>query len=86
MNGMLKFSVFKDNMRDIIAHNQKPNVTWTRGLGPFTDLTGDEFLDTYTFRNDMNAEDKCKALQDNLFTIPQERANSYIPKSFDLVA
>lgn len=38
-----RFSVFRENLRDIIHHNLDHNQTFTKGINQFTDLSADEF-------------------------------------------
>jgi len=37
--------IFYANLRQIIAHNSEPGVTWTAGINNFTDLTSQEMRD-----------------------------------------
>jgi cathepsin L len=47
-----RYSVWKDNLAKIIAHNEK-NLGWTMTINQFGDLTAQEFADQYlTFRGD----------------------------------
>jgi len=38
-----RFGIFQMNLRTIHKHNKNTNYTYKLGLGPFTDLTGEEF-------------------------------------------
>ena len=38
-----RFSVFRENFRNIITHNADRNQTFTMGVNQFTDLTPEEF-------------------------------------------
>jgi C1A family cysteine protease len=54
------FNVFRSNLKDIIIHNLNQTHTYTMGINQFTDLTSDEFKETYAnglssaFVQDMN--------------------------------
>jgi hypothetical protein len=37
-------SVFANNIKDVIEHNSKPNITYLKGINAFSDMTDDEFL------------------------------------------
>ena len=39
---MEKFSTFRNNVREIIAHNSDPTQTWEREINYFTDMTEEE--------------------------------------------
>ena len=38
-----RFSIFRDNLRSIVAHNMDPVQNFTMGLNQFSDLTASEF-------------------------------------------
>jgi len=38
-----RFTIFRDNVRNIVEHNLKANETFTMGINQFTDLTAVEF-------------------------------------------
>jgi len=42
-----RFSIFKSNLRNIILHNLDHTQNFTMGVNQFTDLTPQEFKDTY---------------------------------------
>lgn len=42
-----RFKVFRENLRDVIMHNLDPSQNFTMGINQFSDLTSDEFKDTY---------------------------------------
>jgi C1A family cysteine protease len=43
----LRFKVFRENLRNIILHNLDTRQNFTMGINQFTDLTAQEFKDTY---------------------------------------
>jgi len=43
----LRFKVFRENLRNIILHNLDTRQNFTMGINQFTDLTPQEFKDTY---------------------------------------
>lgn len=80
---MPKFGAFKENVAYYQAHNAKTEKTFTMGLGPFADLTGDEFLAQYTMPK--TDDDKCVALNrspSNSVCIYDEETE--FPENFDL--
>ena len=42
-----RFQIFRANLKDIIAHNSVAGQNFTMGINQFTDLTSQEFKDTY---------------------------------------
>lgn len=42
-----RFSIFRDNLRRILAHNSDFNQNFTLGINQFTDLSPEEFKQTY---------------------------------------
>lgn len=43
-----RMEVFKSNLADIMAHNAKPEKTYTKAINMFSDLTSEEFIHFYT--------------------------------------
>lgn len=73
---MDRFIIFKNRVREIIAHNSDPNQTWERGINHMTDLTEEERNDMYQ----VMAEQKCSA------TTPSPRNeynDEWTPSSYD---
>jgi len=42
-----RFAIFRSNLKEIINHNLNNTHTYTLGINQFTDLTAEEFKDTY---------------------------------------
>ena len=42
-----RFEIFRSNLRYIISHNLENNKNFTMGINQFTDLTPEEFKETY---------------------------------------
>jgi len=49
--GFRRYKAFKDNINYIKEENSKDN-SFTLGFGPFTDLTNQEFIDTYSMKEE----------------------------------
>lgn len=50
-----RLRVFKKNVKQILEVNSK-NLSYKLGLGPFTDLTAEEFMDSYTSKTIIEAD------------------------------
>jgi len=50
-----RFGIFRGNLALIAAHNAK-NLSWTMGVGPFADLTHEEFMTQYASGIEVPAE------------------------------
>jgi len=42
-----RFQIFSKNIRDVVAHNSKQTSSYTKGINQFSDLTDEEFKDTF---------------------------------------
>merc|ERR1712168_234601 len=38
-----RFDIFRENLKEISQHNQRPNVSYRKGINQFADLTAEEF-------------------------------------------
>jgi len=67
--------VFQENMKLIRQHNSKKGITYTMGLGPWTDFTNEEYRKQLTFRA-TNPQGRTVVKPDYDFSKP-------LPTSFD---
>jgi C1A family cysteine protease len=56
-----RFDIFRDNLKEIIEHNQLMHKNFTMGVNTFTDLTPDEFKSQYGGLLGRVAKSSCKA-------------------------
>lgn len=71
---MARFDIFKNKIRQIIAHNSNPASTWEMGVNHMTDMTEDEVNDQYRVME----EQKCSATAS-----PRNYYYAAAPDSFD---
>jgi hypothetical protein len=50
--GIRRYNIFKQNLKFHKDHNSTPGVTFQIGIGPFTDLTNDEFKEIHLRQNE----------------------------------
>lgn len=74
---MDRFIIFRNNMRNIIAHNSNPNKTWEKGINHLSDMTAEEKLKHYNLMEEQN----CSATTAS----PRNVYNDEAPDSFSWV-
>lgn len=72
---MDRFTLFKNKVRDIIAHNSNPDRTWERGINHMADMTEEEMNEVYS----VMAEQKCSATASPVNEYP----DTWTPSSYD---
>lgn len=71
-----RFGVFKNNLKEIIAHNQDSTQSWKMGINEYSDMTDEEFFKY--FRMDTRTPQSCSATASTPIAY-----NSKAPISFD---
>lgn len=81
---LLRYKTFKANLKKIKEHNANGQYGWTNGLNYFSDLTDQEFADTYLMKTRSNNRLNTSAVpingfENRVFYYSQNSAASYTP-------
>jgi len=66
---MQRFTIFKQNVKSIIAHNSDKSSTWEMGVNEWTDLTDDEFHTVFPL---LPRDQQCSATNRQSFALTAE--------------
>jgi hypothetical protein len=64
LSQMQRRAVFENKVREIIAHNSQPNVTFYKGINEYSDMTEEEFADYFHL---VGGNQECSATHASVF-------------------